>query len=359
MKNIAIFASGSGTNAENITRLFHQGNKIRVSVVLANKQGIGVYDRMKALGVPVIYVPNKVWAEDPARVLEILAPYHPDLILLAGFLRPVAPEIIKAYHDRILNIHPALLPAYGGKGMYGHHVHEAVIAAGEKQSGVTVHYVSEQIDGGRILMQQRVDVAPDDTPDTLAEKIHQVEYSLFPRAIVAALQQLDSPAPASEAAPAVPGAPEIPGAPAVPQPKAAPSVDEQWAEVLQIKYSDSEAAARAAGAAASASAPAVPPASPGQKPKAAATPPAPMAPADKPKSYLWVSILVTILCCTVLGIVAIVYSSQVSSRLAVSDYAGARKASDRAQAWIIASFVTGVLWSTIIYPIYIFSSMIF
>ena len=245
MKNIAIFASGSGTNAENIARLFHQGNRIRVAVVVSNKKNAGVHQRMEALGVPTLYLPNSVWDNDPAQVVDALRPYAPDLVVLAGFMRTIQPAIIDAYRGRMLNIHPSLLPAYGGKGMYGHHVHEAVMAAGEKQSGVTVHYVSDEIDGGEILMQQSVDIVPGDTAETLEAKIHPVEYSLYPRAIVAALQRLDNDGlPSSHAvevsatperAEAAHKAPEVPAAPPV------PSADEEWAGVLQVKYSDSEA----------------------------------------------------------------------------------------------------------------------
>lgn len=366
MKKLAIFASGGGSNAENITRLFHQGNQIRVSVVLANKENAGVFSRMEPLGVPVVYVPNSVWANEPEKVLQILEPYGVDMVILAGFLRAVHPKIIAAYKNRILNIHPALLPAYGGKGMYGHHVHEAVLAAGEKKSGVTVHYVSEEIDGGEILMQQEVEVLEGDTPDTLAERVHQAEYSLFPRAIVAALQRINTPAPPVPGAPPVPEpapapevpapAPEVPGAPAVPPRPAAPappSADEEWAEVLQVRYSDreaKEAAARVQPAAVpppSPAAPAAPPVTPDTAAK------------EQPKSYLWAAILVTILCCTPLGIVAIVYSASVGSRNSAGDRQGAERASRMAQTWIIASFVVGVLWSTIISPIYFFSSLLF
>lgn len=358
MKKIAIFASGGGSNAENITRLFHQGNQIRVSVVLSNNENAGVFPRMEPLGVPVIYVPNRVWAKEPENVLQILEPYGVDMVILAGFLRTVHTDIIAAYKGRILNIHPALLPAYGGKGMYGHHVHEAVLAAGEKKSGATVHYVSEEIDGGEILMRQEVDVLEGDTPDTLAARVHQAEYSLYPRAIVAAMQRLDSPAtPVSGPTSGVPAsAPEIPGAPAVPprpEAPAVPSADEEWAKVLKVRYSDREAEQAAARVKTAAALPATPPA-PAPAPVSAPGPEQ-----DRPKSYLWAAILVTLLCCTPLGIVAIVYSASVNSRYSVGDIQGAERASRTAQNWIVASFVVGVLWSTIISPIYFLSSLLF
>ena len=194
MKKIAILASGSGTNAENIVRLFHEGNKIRVVHVLANRQKAGVHERMQKLGVPTEYVPNSVWENEAYKVVDILQSKEVDLVVLAGFMRKIDSAIINAYKGRIINIHPSLLPAHGGKGMWGHHVHEAVIAAGDKQSGVTVHYVTDEIDGGEIIMQQAIDLVEGETAESLEAKIHPVEYDLYPRAIVAALKRLDTPA---------------------------------------------------------------------------------------------------------------------------------------------------------------------
>lgn len=369
MKNIAIFASGSGTNAENIVNVFHRGSQVRVAVVLVNKKDAGVRDRMARLGVPTIYVPNSVWADNPQEVVDMLKPYHPELIVLAGFLRPVKKPILDAYPGRIINIHPSLLPAHGGPGMYGMKVHEDVVKCGETKSGATVHFVSEEIDGGEIIMQQEVELSPDDSPEQVAQKVHGVEYSLFPRAIVAAFSRMDrlSQAPAVPdtpevpVVPDVPVTPEVPATPEVPQddisredvaPAAPASTDEEWAEVLKIKYSDREAEKAAARVAAQHPAPAPAPARP--NPQIYASAPE----ASQPKSYLWVSILVTVLCCTLFGIIAIVFSAQVGTRLSMGDLQGAERASRRAQTWIIVSFVVGVLWSTLIYPIYIFGSLL-
>ena len=348
MKNLAIFASGSGTNAENIARLFHQGNKIRVAVVLCNRKNAGVFQRMEKLGVPCRYVPSSVWDNDPQQILDILGPYDIDLVALAGFMRTVRPEIVAAYRDRIVNIHPSLLPAYGGKGMYGHHVHEAVIAAGEKKSGVTVHYVTDGIDQGRIVMQQSVDITPEDTPETLEAKIHPVEYSLYPRAIVAALAEQDrqNTEVASD------------GEPQKPQ-----NVYNAWAEKLHLKYDEQEAARRKSEVEEQArrhqAPPQVPPAVPGAgRPRPQVPQPSVPLAKDLPKSYMWASILVTILCCTMLGIVAVFYSATVSSRLNAGDIEGARRASVRAEGWIIAAFVLGLLSATLWFPVTIISSLI-
>lgn len=363
MKKLAILASGSGTNAENIARLFHQGNRIRVGVVLCNRKQAGVYERMQALGVPVVYMPNSSWDSDPDRVVETLRSYDPDLVVLAGFMRAVRPEIIEAFSGRVVNIHPSLLPAYGGKGMYGHHVHEAVIAAGEKKSGVTVHYVTEEIDGGEIVMQQEVDITPEDTPETLEAKIHPVEYDLYPRAIVKALDDLDRNAPC--AARHEDGAPsaEAPSAPrhdetqnsARPSDSAAgQSPDEAWAKALYINnYSDAEAE-RARSRVEERR---MPPPSPGSKipaPQISGVHPAVADAVSKgvliPKSYMWVSVVMAVLFSTIPGIVAIVYSASVSSRLSCGDIAGAGRASRNAQIWIIISFVLGVLAATLWVP---------
>lgn len=348
MKNIAIFASGSGTNAENIVKLFHQGNRIRVAVVLSNKEDAGVHERMQRLGVPTMTFPNSVWATEPEKIVEALAPYGIDLVVLAGFMRCVESPILDAYPHRVINIHPALLPAYGGKGMYGHHVHQAVVAAGEKKSGVTVHYVTNEIDGGDIIMQQEVDVTPDDTAETLEAKIHPVEYALYPRAIAEVVRGLE----------------------------AAPSVDEAWAKTLHLNYSEEEAARLAKPEAAPVSGPAsedsnaayemppvpgVPPRHPSlQTPASGGVPPAPYQPADnveKPKSYLWVSILMAVFFSTICGIVAIVFSCTTNSRNSQGDYEAAAKASRKAQIWIIVSFVLGLLQLTVWMPISFFSTL--
>ncbi len=180
--NIAIFASGSGSNAENIINYFRGKNNIHFPIILSNKQDAGVHQRAKKLGVPSICFTAKEMNETN-RILDLLNQYQIDFIVLAGFLLKVPSNLIDAYPDKIINIHPALLPKYGGKGMYGSHVHEAVIATGEKESGITIHYVNNRYDEGQIIFQAKCDIYIDDTPETLAGKIHELEYKFFPLTI--------------------------------------------------------------------------------------------------------------------------------------------------------------------------------
>lgn len=183
MKRIAIFASGSGSNAENIIRHFaSRPQSGSVEVIVCNRPGAAVIDRASRLNVPV----EMITADDmntPRRMIEMLDRYGINMIVLAGFLMMIPPYLTKKYEGRMLNIHPSLLPAYGGKGMYGRRIHEAVIAAGETRSGITIHTVSEICDGGEIIFQALLDIAPNDTPSTLEARIHDLERLHFPRII--------------------------------------------------------------------------------------------------------------------------------------------------------------------------------
>ena len=182
MNTIAIFASGSGTNAENIVRYFAQSKSIKVAMVLSNHAHAGVHARMNALGVPsYTFTKEEFAAATP--ILAKLAESKVDFIVLAGFMSKIADALLAAFPDRIVNIHPALLPKFGGKGMYGHHVHEAVLAAGESESGITIHQVNAHYDEGKILFQASCPVLPDDTPGSLAQRVHQLEYAHYPRVI--------------------------------------------------------------------------------------------------------------------------------------------------------------------------------
>ncbi len=180
--NIAIFASGSGSNAENIIQYFAARNEVHFPIILSNKQDAGIHERAKRLGVPVICFTSKELKETD-NVLNILKEHQIDFIVLAGFLLKVPANLINAYPNKIINIHPALLPKYGGKGMYGSHVHEAVVAAKEKESGITIHYVNEMYDEGQIIFQAKCEVLPSDTADMVAEKVHELEYNFFPKVI--------------------------------------------------------------------------------------------------------------------------------------------------------------------------------
>lgn len=180
--NLAIFASGSGTNAENIISSFKDDPKIEVKLVLSNKPNAGVLHRAKKLGVPSkVFDRNTFYQSD--EILDLLKSEQVDWIILAGFLWLVPANLLQAFPDKIINIHPALLPAYGGKGMYGEKVHQAVIENKEKASGITIHLVNEKYDEGRVLFQASCEVESFDTPDSLASKIHQLEYKYFPSVI--------------------------------------------------------------------------------------------------------------------------------------------------------------------------------
>ena len=189
MKNITIFASGNGTNAERIIKYFMDNSKADVVLILSNKPDAGVLMRAKKLDIETV-VFNRNTFYNTNDVVEILENNNTDLIVLAGFLWLVPDNILNNYRDRILNIHPALLPKYGGKGMFGHHVHEAVIGAGEKMSGITIHYVNEKYDDGQIVFQKKLDVLPDDTPDSLASRIHKLEYEFYPKVIEEVIARL-------------------------------------------------------------------------------------------------------------------------------------------------------------------------
>lgn len=180
--NIAIFASGSGSNAENIIQYFSENKLFRFPVILSNKPDAFVHERAKKLNIPSFtFSRNEFLDGEP--VLRFLEQWQIDAIVLAGFLLRIPECLIHSYPDRIINIHPALLPKFGGKGMYGHYVHEAVKAAGENESGITVHYVNHRYDEGNIIFQAKCQLTPEDTPDSIAEKVHQLEYLYFPRII--------------------------------------------------------------------------------------------------------------------------------------------------------------------------------
>jgi len=181
MKRIALFASGSGSNAENIIRYFADSRELEFPFVISNRADAYIHERARKLMIPS-YVFKKNDFEN-GTVLKFLQERGIDIIVLAGFLLKVPDDILKAYPDRIINIHPALLPKFGGKGMYGSHVHEAVVASGEKETGITIHYVNENYDEGRIIFQAKCPVFPNDSPDDVAAKVHALEYEYFPRVI--------------------------------------------------------------------------------------------------------------------------------------------------------------------------------
>lgn len=188
MWNLAIFASGSGTNAENIARYFSNNPRAKIALIATENPNALVLERAKRLELPSYRFTMKEFKN--GKVLSKLIDMNIDFIVLAGFLKMVPPEMVKLFHNRIVNIHPALLPKYGGKGMYGYRVHKAVIAAGETESGITIHYVNENYDEGDIIFQARCPVMPNDTPETLAKRVHTLEWEYYPKVIEALLEKL-------------------------------------------------------------------------------------------------------------------------------------------------------------------------
>jgi phosphoribosylglycinamide formyltransferase-1 len=182
MKRIAIFASGSGTNAENIIKYFSDNPLINCTLVLCNKQDAKVLDRAERLRVPSM-VFNREGFYNSNVVIDRLLEEGIDLIVLAGFLWLVPDNILNAFEGRIVNIHPALLPKYGGKGMYGMKVHEAVRASGDKETGITIHFVNEKYDEGETIFQSKCEISAEDTPETIAGKVHALEYKHYPEVI--------------------------------------------------------------------------------------------------------------------------------------------------------------------------------
>lgn len=182
MKNLAIFASGEGTNAENIIRYFENSGTAKVTLLVYNRKEAGVRLRAERLGVRTEYIPKSMFG-DSEKVLATLHEANTDIIVLAGFLLFVPEYLLETYHNRIINIHPSLLPLHGGKGMHGIHVHEDVLACGDKETGITVHVADAQLDHGCVLFQAKCPVERGDTPEDVAARVHKLEYAYFPEVI--------------------------------------------------------------------------------------------------------------------------------------------------------------------------------
>ncbi|WP_348799223.1 phosphoribosylglycinamide formyltransferase [Flavobacterium adhaerens] len=187
MKKILIFASGSGTNAENIIQYFKNRSSGTVVSVFSNNSNAGVLDKAKKLAVPTIIFSKEEL--NSGKVLQKVLGFQPDLIVLAGFLLKFPDDLIETYPNQVINIHPALLPKFGGKGMYGMHIHKAVVENKEKETGITIHYVNENYDEGAIIFQEKVTLLETDTPEIVAEKIHVLEQNHFPVVIEQLLQK--------------------------------------------------------------------------------------------------------------------------------------------------------------------------
>ncbi|MBF1485418.1 phosphoribosylglycinamide formyltransferase [Prevotella pallens] len=188
MVNIAIFVSGSGSNCENIIQYFQNNKQANIALVVSNRSDAYALVRAQRLNVPTKVLP-KADFNNQEMVMKLMADYRIDFIVLAGFLLMIPDWLISAYQHRMINLHPALLPKFGGIGMYGHYVHEAVRKANETETGMTVHWVSSVCDGGEIIAQFRTPITPDDTPDDIAAKEHVLEMKHFPQVIEAILKQ--------------------------------------------------------------------------------------------------------------------------------------------------------------------------
>ena len=188
MNRIVIFASGSGSNAQQIVEYFSASGLARVIMIFSNRKNAYVLQRANKMNIPAVLFDIADFYETDV-ILNQLNSINPDLIILAGFLWKVPEKIVSAFPKRILNIHPALLPKYGGKGMYGIHVHRAVIENREKVSGITIHYVNENYDEGGIILQATCEIDDGDTPESLAEKVHALEYKYYPKTVEQVLLQ--------------------------------------------------------------------------------------------------------------------------------------------------------------------------
>lgn len=189
MNKIAVFASGSGSNAQNLAEYFKNDQNVKIDCILVNKSDAFVLERAKSLEIETfIFNRNDFYNSD--KVLDYLKDREIDFIVLAGFLWLIPQNLIRNFPGKIINIHPALLPKYGGKGMYGMNVHKAVVEAGETESGITIHYVNENYDEGNIIFQAKCPVKPNDTPEMVADKVHKLEYLHFPTVVKELIDKL-------------------------------------------------------------------------------------------------------------------------------------------------------------------------
>jgi len=187
---IAIFASGNGSNAENIFHFFKDNNQVEITSILCNKKDAYVFERARNINIPAFHFNNSAF-RDGSEITTLLQNQGVDMIILAGFLLKIPQKIIDAFPKGIINIHPALLPNYGGKGMYGDNVHKAVKAAGDSKSGITIHLINECYDKGQHLLQVKCDVLPTDSYEDIANKVHKLEYKHFPLCIDRYISELE------------------------------------------------------------------------------------------------------------------------------------------------------------------------
>ena len=187
MKQIAVFASGEGTNTQQLIDYF-KGSDIQITLIVCNNPNANVLKRAKQHNISSILI-NKEWLCNGKPMVQQLADKKTDLIVCAGFLWKIPDNILHAFPDKVINIHPALLPKFGGKGMYGINVHKAVLGAGEKESGITIHYLNENYDEGKVIFQKKCEIVPSETPESLAQKVQKLEHEWYPKTIEQILKQ--------------------------------------------------------------------------------------------------------------------------------------------------------------------------
>lgn len=183
MKNIAVFASGEGTNAENLFNYFNNDKRVKIKLVVTNLENAGIIERAKKHKKNIQIISKTALNEYTEQIIEFLKTEKIDIIVLAGFLLKIPIAFVNAFPNQIINIHPSLLPKYGGKGMYGMNVHKAVIANNETESGITIHFVNEEYDKGEVIIQEKCKIDITDTPETLVMKIRKLEFEFLPKAV--------------------------------------------------------------------------------------------------------------------------------------------------------------------------------
>lgn len=356
MKKVAILASGEGINTERIARLFNEGNQIRIDVVVTDRENAGVSARMEPVGVETIFYPREVWTDRPAEIVEFLQEHGIDLVVLDGFSQILPREFFDVFGGRIVDIQPALDTEFLHKAAPGDKtgVQKAIIDAGEKEAGVTAFYKTADSDGGEIILQKFCPVAEDETPESLAEKVDALEADVYPRAVVTALRETAQPTPS----PANPSTPDVAVDP--PDVKEVP-IEKQWADRLGLGLDTDRLKQTPPPVPGYGNGPATPPQTPGTGNPALGnvsnSKDQPQQPGEvmPPTNLVW-SVLATVFCCFIPGIIAIVFSSQVSTRYFAGDIEGAKRASRNAEIWVIVSFVLGVLSATLYLPMMIVGS---
>lgn len=359
MKKVAVLASGEGINTERIARLFNEGNQIRIDVVVTDRENAGVSARMDPVGVETIFYPREIWSDRPAEIVEFLQEHDIDLVVLDGFSQVLPSEFYDIFGRRIVDVQPALDTEFLHQAAPGDKtgVQKAIIDAGEKNAGVTAFYKAPDSDGGEIILQKFCPIAEGETPESLAEKVDTLEADVYPRAVVTALRETAQAAPASE--PSHAAAPDV--AVEAPEVKEIP-VEKQWADRLGLNIDEERLSQTPPPVPGHNDGNSMPPRIPvsGTPAPGGVTDPKvqPQQPTDNvmpPTNLVW-SVLATVFCCFIPGIIAIVFSSQVSTRFFAGDIEGAKRASRNAEIWVIVSFVLGVLSATLYLPMMIVGS---